>query len=134
VVRRDIRSSVAGLSGTAEGIPLTVTLTDRVGKQLRAAGRSTRVSVALRPAGRYSLYLSGVTDQNYLRGVQEADADGKVTFTTIFPRAIRTGGRTSTFEVYPSLAAATSASSKGGDLAAGAAESDLRPGLRHRGL
>jgi len=33
--------------------------------------------------GNYSLYT--VTDQNYLRGVQEADGDGVVTFTSIFP-------------------------------------------------
>ena len=33
--------------------------------------------------GEYSLY--GVTDQNYLRGVQATDASGVVTFTTIFP-------------------------------------------------
>jgi hypothetical protein len=35
--------------------------------------------------GRYSLYSSGATNQNYLRGVQEADAGGKVTFTSIYP-------------------------------------------------
>ena len=33
--------------------------------------------------GLYSLYT--VPDQNYLRGVQAADASGEVTFTSIFP-------------------------------------------------
>ena len=35
--------------------------------------------------GRYSMYSQGVEDENYLRGVQEADADGRLTFTSIFP-------------------------------------------------
>ena len=38
-------------------------------------------------AGRYSLYSEGVEDENYLRGVQESDADGKLAFDTIFPAA-----------------------------------------------
>ena len=35
--------------------------------------------------GRYSLYSQGVTDQNYLRGVQVADADGRVTLHQHLP-------------------------------------------------
>ncbi len=35
--------------------------------------------------GNYSLYSSGLTGENYLRGVQVANASGQVTFTTIFP-------------------------------------------------
>jgi protocatechuate 3,4-dioxygenase beta subunit len=35
-------------------------------------------------AGGYSLLPAGVTNQNYLRGVQEADASGRVSFTSIF--------------------------------------------------
>ena len=31
------------------------------------------------------MYSQGVEDENYLRGVQEAGADGKVTVTSIFP-------------------------------------------------
>ena len=38
-------------------------------------------------AGGYSLYSEGIADQNYLCGVQETGADGKVTFKTIFPAA-----------------------------------------------
>ena len=62
--------------------------------------------------GRYSLYSQGVTDQNYLRGVQEADADGEVTFTSIFPAAYSGRWPHIHFEVYPSLAAATRAGNK----------------------
>jgi hypothetical protein len=35
--------------------------------------------------GRYSMYSSGVTAENYLRGVQETASDGTATFTTIVP-------------------------------------------------
>ena len=35
--------------------------------------------------GGYSLYSEGVEDQNYLRGVQIADATGRVAFTSMFP-------------------------------------------------
>jgi protocatechuate 3,4-dioxygenase beta subunit len=62
--------------------------------------------------GRYSLYSSGVTNQNYLRGVQEADASGKVTFTSIFPGCYSGRWPHIHFEVYRSLSAATSVSNK----------------------
>ncbi len=57
--------------------------------------------------GNYSLYS---TAQNYLRGVQEADADGVVTFTSIYPACYSGRWPHVHFEVYPSLADATSAS------------------------
>ncbi len=56
--------------------------------------------------GRYSLY--DVEDQNYLRGVQQADTAGKVAFTSIFPAAYAGRWPHVHFEVYPDLAAATS--------------------------
>jgi protocatechuate 3,4-dioxygenase beta subunit len=59
--------------------------------------------------GRYSLYSSGVTDQNYLRGVQEAGSDGTVTFTSIYPACYDGRWPHIHFEVYPSLAEATAA-------------------------
>src|SRR5262245_34026843 len=80
VVRADIRSSFAGLSGTAAGVPLTVALTIVSASTCAPlAGRAVYIwhCDAL---GRYSLYSSGATNQNYLRGVQEADSTGKVTF------------------------------------------------------
>ncbi len=57
--------------------------------------------------GRYSLYTDA--QQNYLRGVQEAGADGTVTFTTIFPGAYDGRWPHMHFEVYPTLAEATAA-------------------------
>src|SRR5207247_4781528 len=62
--------------------------------------------------GRYSLYSQGVTDQNYLRGVQEADANGVVTFTSIFPACYSGRWPHIHFEVYPTLAKATNPANK----------------------
>ncbi len=61
--------------------------------------------------GLYSLYSQGATDQNFCRGVQAADANGELTFKTVFPGAY--GGRYPHFhyEVFASLSDATS----GGD-------------------
>jgi protocatechuate 3,4-dioxygenase beta subunit len=112
VVRSDIHSSFAGLSGTATGVPLTIKLT--------LVSASTCAVLAGRAVylwhcdalGRYSLYTSGVTNQNYLRGVQEADANGVVTFTSIYPGCYAGRWPHIHFEVYPTLASSTSVSNK----------------------
>ncbi len=58
VVRSDIRSSFAGLSGTADGVPLTIALTIVSTSTLCAARRPRRLCVALRPAGTlFALHL-----------------------------------------------------------------------------
>jgi protocatechuate 3,4-dioxygenase beta subunit len=62
--------------------------------------------------GEYSLYSQTVRDENYLRGVQATDAAGAVTFTSIFPAAYDGRWPHVHFEVYPSLAKATTASDK----------------------
>ena len=58
--------------------------------------------------GRYSLYSQGVTEENYLRGLQEADANGRVTFRSILPAAYSGRWPHIHFEVYPSLAETSS--------------------------
>ena len=58
------------------------------------------------------MYSEAVADENYLRGVQEADDDGKLTFTTVFPACYAGRWPHIHFEVYESLDAATSASDK----------------------
>ena len=58
--------------------------------------------------GGYSLYSEGVTDQNYLRGVQVADSAGRVTFTSIFPACYSGRWPHIHVEVYRSTAEATS--------------------------
>jgi protocatechuate 3,4-dioxygenase beta subunit len=112
VVRSDIRSSFAGLNGTADGIPLTIAITIVSASTCSPlAGRALYLWHCDR-LGRYSLYSSGVTDQNYLRGVQQADASGRVTFTSIYPGGYSGRWPHIHFEVYPSLAAATSVANK----------------------
>ncbi len=112
VVRSDIRSSFAGLSGTADGVQLTIALTlVSASSCAPLAGQAVYIWHCDRP-GRYSLYSSGVTNQNYLRGVQAADSSGRVTFTSIVPGCYAGRWPHIHFEVYPSLSAATSVANK----------------------
>ncbi|MFY1651167.1 intradiol ring-cleavage dioxygenase [Solwaraspora sp. WMMB762] len=110
VVRSDIRSSFGESSGTAEGVPLTLelTVTDLANGGTPFAGVAVYVWHCDRE-GRYSMYSEGVTDQNYLRGVQITDTDGKVTFTTIFPACYTGRWPHIHFEVYPDEASITDA-------------------------
>lgn len=113
VVRSDIRSSFDGASGTAAGVVLTIKL--KIVNANNSCGAAGNFAVYLWHCdrdGRYSLYSSGVTDQNYLRGVQEADADGNLSFTTIFPGCYDGRMPHVHFEVYRSLAQSTSASNR----------------------
>jgi protocatechuate 3,4-dioxygenase beta subunit len=111
IVRRDIRSSFGTASGVAKGVPLTIDLTIRNLAGAAYAGAAVYLWHC-DIDGRYSLYSQGVTNQNYLRGVQEADASGKVTFTSIFPAAYSGRWPHIHFEVYPTLAKATSSANK----------------------
>jgi len=108
IVRADITSSVGDLSGTADGVPLTVQLTvvdHSTGSPVSGAAVYAWHCTA---EGQYSVYE--VTDQNYLRGVQAADQSGKLTFTTVFPGCYAGRWPHIHFEVYPSLEEATAGS------------------------
>lgn len=112
VVRSDIRSSFAGLSGTADGVRLDLALT-LVSASTCAPLSGAAVYLWLCDRlGRYSLYSAGVTNQNYLRGVQGANASGLVTFTSIFPGCYPGRWPHIHFEVFPSVAAATNVANK----------------------
>jgi protocatechuate 3,4-dioxygenase beta subunit len=109
VVRRDIRSSFGGPSGVASGVPLTLRLKITDVSDGNQPKRDAVVYLwQCDQLGRYSLYSSGITDENYLRGVQATDARGDVTFTTIFPGCYPGRWPHMHYEVYPSLAQATS--------------------------
>ncbi|WP_446219535.1 intradiol ring-cleavage dioxygenase [Micromonospora sp. IBHARD004] len=112
VVRSDIRSSFGDASGTAAGVPMTLELTikDLANDSAPFTGAAVYVWHCDRE-GRYSLYSEGVTDQNYLRGVQIADADGKVRFSSIFPACYAGRWPHIHFEVYPDRASITDAGS-----------------------
>jgi protocatechuate 3,4-dioxygenase beta subunit len=108
VVRSDIRSSFGSSTTVAPGVPLTLTLTLLNSNNLCAplAGYAIYIWHCTRD-GLYSLYSNGVQNENYLRGVQVADASGKVTFTTIFPGCYSGRYPHIHFEIYPSLSMAT---------------------------
>jgi protocatechuate 3,4-dioxygenase beta subunit len=113
IVRSDIRSSVGTGSATAAGIPLTIKLQMvNVGASCATIPGSALYLWHCDRDGNYSMYASGLTSENYLRGVQEADASGVVTFTTIFPGCYSGRMPHVHFEVYRSLAAAGSAANK----------------------
>lgn len=108
IVRSDIRASLPASLGSASGVPLTVTL-QLVGTNAGCAALAG-YAVYLWHAdaeGRYSMYSAGVTTQNYLRGVQLSDSNGRVSFTTIFPGCYAGRWPHLHFEVYASLARAT---------------------------
>ncbi len=111
VVRSDITSSFGSASGVADGIPLQVVL--NVQDVANGGNPLTGAAVYLwhcDAEGNYSLYSDGVTEENYLRGVQEVDADGNATFTTIYPGCYSGRWPHIHFEVYESLEAATTGS------------------------
>jgi protocatechuate 3,4-dioxygenase beta subunit len=113
IVRSDIRASIAGATGVASGIPLTIRL-----KLMNVDGGCTPLAGGAvylwhcDRAGNYSMYSRGVTAENYLRGVQQADNNGVVRFITIVPGCYAGRMPHMHFEVYPSLASATGAANR----------------------
>jgi protocatechuate 3,4-dioxygenase beta subunit len=104
VLRRDIRASFAGMGGRADGVLLELGLT-----VARATSCAPLPGLAVYlwqndAAGAYSLY--DLPRENYLRGLQPADAEGRVRFTAIVPGCY--GGRYPHchFEVFTSVEAA----------------------------
>jgi protocatechuate 3,4-dioxygenase beta subunit len=111
IVRDDIRSSFDSLSGTAAGIPLTIQL--KIVSASNACAALAGYAVYLWHCdrdGHYSMYTA--VDQNYLRGVQETDSDGVVTFKSIFPACYSGRWPHIHFEVFKSLEVATAAGGK----------------------
>lgn len=108
IVRSDITSSFGTSSTVAAGIPLTIALTVRDAATGDALPGKAVYLWHCDQEGRYSLYSNGVTEENYLRGVQETDAAGTVTYTSIFPACYDGRWPHIHFEVYESLANATS--------------------------
>jgi protocatechuate 3,4-dioxygenase beta subunit len=108
IVRSDIRASIGEATGVADGVPLTVELavTDTAAGCVPLAGAAVYLWHCDRE-GRYSMYSEGAENENYLRGVQEADADGRVTFASIFPACYSGRWPHIHFEVYASVADAT---------------------------
>ncbi|SDM00689.1 Dioxygenase [Lentzea albidocapillata subsp. violacea] len=111
IVRSDIRSSFGSSSRTAEGVRLTIDLTVQNDDGKPFAGAAIYVWHC-DINGDYSMYSDRVKNENFLRGVQETDASGKLTFVSVFPGAYAGRWPHIHFEVYPSLAEATKAGNK----------------------
>ncbi len=103
IVRSDIRSSLDG-GTTAAGVPMALTLTilDMAGGDVPFAGAAVYVWHC-DAAGGYSMYSDGITEETYLRGVQVAGDDGRVSFTSVFPACYSGRWPHIHFEVYPTV-------------------------------
>jgi len=102
IVRSDIRPSFISSTTVATGVLVTITLTVVNVNATCAplAGYAVYLWHADRE-GHYSLYSAPT--ESYLRGVQVTDANGQVTFTTIFPPAYDGRWPHYHFEVFSSL-------------------------------
>jgi protocatechuate 3,4-dioxygenase beta subunit len=108
IVRSDIRRSIGSASGVAQGVPLTISLTlQNASNGCAALAGAAVYAWHCDREGNYSMYSEAVANENYLRGVQESGADGKLSFTTVFPGCYAGRWPHVHFEVYPSLAEAT---------------------------
>jgi len=108
VVRSDLRPSFIGTStAVAAGVQLTLTLTvvDVNASCAPLAGYAVYLWHCDRD-GKYSLY--DLPNESYLRGVGVTDANGQLTFTTIFPGCYAGRWPHIHFEVFSSLSNATS--------------------------
>ncbi|MEU7479589.1 intradiol ring-cleavage dioxygenase [Lentzea sp. NPDC042327] len=111
IVRSDIRSSFGSSTRTAEGVPLTIELTVRHEDGTPYPGAAVYLWHC-DINGDYSMYSDRVKDENFLRGVQETDASGRLKFVSVFPGAYSGRWPHVHFEVYPSLSEATGAGNK----------------------
>lgn len=101
IIRQDITTSIDG-SATADGIPLTFEfqVLDMANGGIPFAGVAV-YAWHCTAQGEYSMYSSGLEDVTYLRGVQVADADGRVSFSSVFPGCYSGRWPHIHFEVYP---------------------------------
>lgn len=107
IVRSDIRSSFISSTTVAAGVRLDLVLTlANVNSSCAALSGYAIYLWHCDADGNYSLYSAPT--ESYLRGVQVTDANGQVTFTTIFPACYQGRFPHMHFEVFSSAAAATS--------------------------
>jgi protocatechuate 3,4-dioxygenase beta subunit len=109
IVRSDITSSIGTASGVADGVPLQIQLSIFDATTCEPLPGAAVYVWHCDRAGRYSMYEREAANENYLRGVQEAGPDGAVLFTSIYPACYPGRWPHIHFEVYPSLASATTA-------------------------
>lgn len=112
IVRSDIRQSIGTASGVAEGVDLLVQLSVFDAETCQPLVGAAVYLWHCDREGRYSMYDQEISDENYLRGVQETAADGTVVFQSIFPACYPGRWPHMHFEVYPSLASTSSSGNK----------------------
>jgi protocatechuate 3,4-dioxygenase beta subunit len=112
IVRSDIRASIAGATGVAAGVVVTVTLTLVDSATCTPLSNHAVYLWHCDREGNYSMYSAAVAGENYLRGVQITDGAGQVTFTTTFPGCYAGRWPHIHFEIFPTVAAATSGSAR----------------------
>jgi len=109
IVRHDIRRSFGDSRTLATGVPLRVNLTvTNAAKDYAPMSGLAVYAWHCDRVGRYSMYSSGVEDENYLRGIAKTDAEGTAWFKTIFPGCYSGRWPHIHFEVYASVAKAIS--------------------------
>jgi protocatechuate 3,4-dioxygenase beta subunit len=109
IVRHDIRRSFGSSRTLAKGVPMRVnlTVTNASNDYAPLSGLAVYIWHCDR-AGRYSMYSSGVQDENYLRGIAKTDSDGTAWFRSIFPGCYSGRWPHIHFEIYASVAEAGS--------------------------
>src|SRR4051795_8008098 len=107
IVRHDIRRSFGSSRTLAKGVRLRVnlTVTDASNDYAPLTGLAVYLWHCDR-SGRYSMYSSGVENENYLRGIAKTDSEGTAWFKTIFPGCYSGRWPHIHFEVYRSVAKA----------------------------
>ncbi|HEY8575288.1 MAG TPA: hypothetical protein VIL88_02995 [Devosia sp.] len=104
IIRTDLRPSFGRLTGTAEGLQLELDLTLVDANGCTPLPGHVIYLWHCDTSGRYSIY--DLPSANYLRGVGEADAEGHVRFTTIFPGCYDGRWPHMHFEIFSSIDAA----------------------------
>ncbi|VVT00243.1 Intradiol ring-cleavage dioxygenase [Sphingomonas sp. EC-HK361] len=102
IQRSDIRSSFISSTTVATGVQVVITLTlVNVNSACAALSGYAVYLWHCDRSGNYSLYSAPA--ESYLRGVQVTDANGQVTFTTIFPACYSGRWPHMHFEIFSSL-------------------------------
>ncbi|ACO47489.1 intradiol ring-cleavage dioxygenase [Deinococcus deserti] len=112
IVRSDLRTSL-GTKNQAQGVPLTLKMTlVNVNSGCAPLAGYAVYAWHCTANGEYSMYSRNVVGEDYLRGVQATSKDGTLTFQTIYPGCYDGRWPHIHFEVFPTLASATSARNK----------------------
>jgi len=107
IVRSDLRTSIAGPTGSAAGTQLTIALTLVDSQDVCTPLANHAIYLwHCDQVGDYSMYTGAAAGENYLRGLQAANEAGEVTFVTSFPGCYPGRWPHLHFEIYESIEAA----------------------------